>query len=93
MKPRPSFWALGLLALGALLLAAAARSALAAAGVAQQLYLPLVFTPTDSYPALVFVSRQIPPGGSIYWSVPADLPGVGPHSRFRVAAPGQLLVR
>jgi hypothetical protein len=42
---------------------------------------------------IVFVSRQIPPGGSIYWSVPNDLPGVGPHSRFRVAAPGKLVVR
>ncbi len=93
MKPRPSILALGLLLLGAVLLAAAARSALAAAGVTQRLYLPVVYTPTDSYPALVFVSRQIPPTGSIYWNVPADLPGVGPHSRFRVAAPGQLLVR
>src|SRR5262245_17428051 len=43
--------------------------------------------------ALVFVSRQIPPNGSIYWEVPRDMPGVGPHSRFRVAAPGKLLVR
>ncbi|HEX7797493.1 MAG TPA: hypothetical protein VF456_24190, partial [Vicinamibacterales bacterium] len=42
---------------------------------------------------LVFVSRQIPPNGSIYWDVPRDMPGVGPHSRFRVAAPGRLLVR
>ena len=42
---------------------------------------------------LVFVSRQIPPSGSIYWDVPRDMPGVGPHSRFRVAAPGRLLVR
>src|SRR6267154_347532 len=41
---------------------------------------------------LVFVSRQIPPSGSIYWDVPRDMPGVGPHSRFRVAAPGRLLV-
>jgi len=42
---------------------------------------------------LVFVSRQIPPSGSIYWDVPGDMPGVGPHSRFRVAAPARLLVR
>jgi len=42
---------------------------------------------------LVFVSRQIPPRGSIYWDVPGDMPGVGPHSRFRVAAPARLLVR
>jgi hypothetical protein len=41
---------------------------------------------------LVFVSRQIPPNGSIYWSVPKDMPGVGPHSRFRVARPGRLLI-
>lgn len=44
-------------------------------------------------PAIVFVSRQIPNGGSIYWDAPKDMPGVGPHSRFRVAAPGKLLVR
>jgi hypothetical protein len=48
---------------------------------------------TASVDALVFVSRQIPPGGSIYWDLPMDMPGVGPHSRFRVAAPGKLLVR
>jgi hypothetical protein len=42
---------------------------------------------------LVFVSRQINSAGSIYWSVPKDQPGVGPHSRFRPAAPGKLLVR
>jgi hypothetical protein len=42
---------------------------------------------------LVFVSRQIPSNGSIYWAVPKDMPGVGPHSRFRVASPGRLLVR
>lgn len=56
-------------------------------------YLPYVRTAhlTDGY-AIVFVSRQIPPNGSIYWDVPNDLPGVGPHSRFRVASPGKLLV-
>jgi hypothetical protein len=43
--------------------------------------------------AIVFVSRQIPPNGTVYWSVPNDLPGVGTYSRFRVAAPGRLQVR
>ncbi len=56
------------------------------------LYLPLVLSPGGG-DALVFVSRQIPNQGSIYWNVPNDQPGVGPHSRFRVAAPGQLVVR
>jgi hypothetical protein len=42
---------------------------------------------------LVFVSRQIPNNGTIYWNVPKDQPGVGPHSRFRPASPGQLVVR
>ena len=42
---------------------------------------------------LVFVSRQIPNNGSIYYGAAKDMPGVGPHSRFRVAAPGKLLVR
>jgi hypothetical protein len=42
---------------------------------------------------IVFVSRQIPPRGSVYWDVPRDLPGVGAWSRFRPAAPGRLLVR
>lgn len=41
---------------------------------------------------VVFVSRRILPSGSIYWDVPDDMPGVGPHSRFRVAAPGKLCV-
>lgn len=42
---------------------------------------------------LVFVSRQIPNQGTIYWDAPKAMPGVGPHSRFRPAAPGKLLVR
>lgn len=41
---------------------------------------------------IVFVSRQIPANGSIYWTATNDLPGVGPHSRVRPAAPGKLLV-
>ena len=43
-------------------------------------------------PPIVFVSRGIPPTGTVYWSVPKDMPGVGPYSRFRVAAPGRLIV-
>jgi hypothetical protein len=42
---------------------------------------------------LVFVSRQIPDRGTIYWNVPRAQPGVGAHSRFRPASPGQLVVR
>lgn len=49
--------------------------------------------PGPCVPSVVFVSRQIPGDGSVYWSVPNDMPGVGPHSRFRVAAPGRLLVK
>ncbi len=49
---------------------------------------------SSSFPfPLVFVSRQIPDRGTIYWNVPRDQPGVGAHSRFRPAAPGQLVVR
>jgi hypothetical protein len=54
-------------------------------------YLPLISKPLQ--PGIVFVSRQIPSNGSIYWNVPKDMPGVGPHSRFRVASPGRLIVR
>ncbi len=43
-------------------------------------------------PAIVFVSRQIPWQGSVYWSEPRGLPGVGPWSRFQVASPGRLLI-
>ncbi|MCG3207992.1 MAG: hypothetical protein FOGNACKC_01593 [Anaerolineae bacterium] len=43
--------------------------------------------------AIVFVSRQIPSSGSIYWDVPKGIPGVGPFSRFQVASPGKLLIR
>jgi hypothetical protein len=49
-------------------------------------------TPVAGDVPLVFVQRQIPNEGSIYWDVPKDMPGVGPHSRFRVASPGKLLV-
>ncbi len=45
-----------------------------------------------SVPPILFVSRAIPSTGTIYWSVPKDMPGVGPYSRFRVAAPGRLSV-
>ena len=41
----------------------------------------------------VFVQRQIPGNGSIYWDEAKDLPGVGAHSRVRPAAPGFLRVR
>lgn len=41
---------------------------------------------------LVFVSRQIPTPGSVYWDATGDMPGVGAWSRFRVAAPGKLIV-
>jgi len=47
----------------------------------------------DAIEPIVFVSRQIPRGGSIYWDIPNEMPGVGPRSRFRVAAPGRLVVR
>ena len=44
-------------------------------------------------PPIVFVQRQIPDNGSIYWDEAKDLPGVGAHSRVRPAAPGYLRVR
>lgn len=47
----------------------------------------------STVPSIVFVSRQIPRSGTIYWDVPDEMPGVGPRSRFRPAAPGRLLVR
>lgn len=50
-------------------------------------------TPVPGMVPVVFVSRQIPNQGTIYWDVPKAMPGVGPHSRFRPAAPGKLLVR
>jgi hypothetical protein len=52
----------------------------------------LVAPPAGS---IVFVSRQLNTGGSIYWDAPQvkDMPGVGPHSRVRPAAPGRLIVR
>ena len=58
-------------------------------------FLPLISVPpalTNSK-AVVFVSRQIPAMGTVYWNVPKGLPGVGPFSRFQVAAPGKLLMR
>jgi len=48
---------------------------------------------TPVVPPLVFVQRQIPANGSIYWDEAMDLPGVGAHSRVRPAAPGYLRVR
>lgn len=42
---------------------------------------------------IVFVSRQILSDGSIFYSPAKAMPGAGPHSRFRPANPGKLLVR
>jgi hypothetical protein len=60
-----------------------------------QVYLPIIQTAPNltNGQALVFVSRQIPEMGTVYWDVPKGLPGIGPFSRFQVAAPGQLLIR
>jgi hypothetical protein len=48
----------------------------------------------DSY-AIVFVSRKIPPNGSMFMAPneTGSMPGVGPYSRFQVAGPGKLIVR
>jgi hypothetical protein len=43
--------------------------------------------------AIVFVSRQIPTKGSVYYQQGGSMPGVMPYSRFQVAAPGKLIVR
>lgn len=43
--------------------------------------------------AVVFVSRQIPPKGSVYYHEGGSMPGVMPYARFQVAAPGKLLIR
>jgi hypothetical protein len=43
--------------------------------------------------AIVFVSRQIPGNGSVYYPQGGSMPGVQPYSRFQVAAPGKLIVR
>jgi hypothetical protein len=62
---------------------------------------PVLPNPTSTYipptpdmrdVSVVFVSRQIGDQGTIYWNEPRDMPGVGPHSRYRVASPGRLLV-
>lgn len=47
----------------------------------------------ETAPTLVFVSRKINEGGSIYYPAARDMPGIGPHSRFDMAAPGSLLLR
>ncbi len=50
-------------------------------------------TPSALTVPLVFVSRQIPDHGSVYWLETKGMPGVGPYSRFQVASPGKLLIR
>lgn len=41
---------------------------------------------------LLFVSRQITPRGTVYWEKAKGMPGVGPFSRFELAAPGRLMI-
>ena len=43
--------------------------------------------------AIVFVSRQIPLEGSVYYTSGGAMPGVMPFSRFHVASPGKLIIR
>jgi hypothetical protein len=83
--------ALPLIALCTLLAAVPAPTGSAQGRGPNTVYLPQVAR--EGVPALVFVSRQIRDGGTIYWDRPKDMPGVGPHSRFRPAAPGKLLLR
>jgi len=80
-----------IVALALLIMFAVGERVVAAPANTYLLNLPIVTVSGE--PALVFVSRQIPPNGSIYMHAAMDMPGVGAHSRFRVAAPGQLLVR
>ncbi len=60
-----------------------------------EVFLPLISVPPalTNGKAVVFVSRQIPATGTVYWNVPKGLPGIGPYSRYQVAAPGKLLIR
>jgi hypothetical protein len=94
LRARRGF-ALALALLGGLPLASAvsAQSAIFRDDFESRSLCGWVAQPVPCEPALVFVSRQIPDRGSVYWSVPNDMPGVGPHSRFRVAAPGKLEIR
>jgi Tol biopolymer transport system component len=41
---------------------------------------------------LVFVVRRITDHGTVYWMDAKGMPGVGPFSRFEVAAPGRLVL-
>lgn len=63
-----------------------------------RIHLPFLQKPLTMLAAagsVVFVSRQINADGSIYWDSASvrDMPGVGPHSRVRPAAPGKLILR
>ena len=61
-----------------------------AAGENSGQFAPLAATISD---AIVFVSRQIPGNGSVYYPQAGSMPGVQPYSRFQVASPGKLIVR
>jgi hypothetical protein len=87
-RVRGQWWALSCLA--ALIVVAFASPDANGAGL-NLTFLPLISK--AGVPALVFVQRQIPPDGTVYWDVPKSLPGVGPYSRFQIAAPGKLLIR
>jgi hypothetical protein len=68
----------------------------AADSVSLKIHLPLVSASRSNSHipyAIVFVSRQIPNEGSVYWNEPNGMAGVGAYSRFQVAAPGKLQVR
>lgn len=64
--------------------------ALAAAAVLMN---PAAAALTEQLPPLVYVQRQIPDQGTIYWGPPRTQLGVGAHSRVRPAPPGRLMVR
>jgi len=86
-------WVYLFLFLGVALVSKSARADDPGLFADHSVFLPLISQPGRASFEIVFVTRQILPKGTIYWDKPLGLAGVGPHSRFRVAAPGQLMIR
>ncbi|MBE2223200.1 MAG: hypothetical protein IAF02_16780, partial [Anaerolineae bacterium] len=56
-------------------------------------FLPMIMSGSSNDFSIIFVSRQIPTNGSVYYQQGGMLPGTGSYSRFVVAAPGKLIIQ
>lgn len=59
----------------------------------QSIFVAFLYSLPQAQYDFLFLSRQIPAEGSVYYAPARALPGVGSFSRFQVASPGFMLIK